>query len=109
MPVVHAYELAIAAMFQNEGPYIKEWIEYHRMVGVDHFWLYNDASTDNWHEVLAPYISEGVVEVVDWPSGSFLNFINTQWRAAIDAIEKANGCAKWLAFIDIDECRLDIM
>jgi hypothetical protein len=100
---MHAYELSITAMFQNEGPYLKEWIEYHRMVGVEHFWLYNDASTDDWREVLEPYIAEGIVEVVDRPSGTLLNFISTQQSASIDALKKAKGITTWLALIDLDE------
>ncbi len=59
------YELGIASQFRDEAPYLKEWVEYHRMVGVDHFWLYNNSSIDNWEEVLQPYIDEGLVEVFD--------------------------------------------
>lgn len=35
------YELAIATIFKNNAPFLKEWIEYHRMQGVKHFYLYN--------------------------------------------------------------------
>ena len=35
------YKLSICAIFKNEANYLKEWIEYHRMVGVEHFYLYN--------------------------------------------------------------------
>lgn len=98
-----AYQLSIATIFQNEAPYLKEWIEYHRMVGVQHFWLYNDASTDNWAEVLAPYIEQGIVEVTDWASPTTAAFISYQCMANIDAIKKARGVSKWLALIDTDE------
>ena len=36
------YNVAICAIFKNEEPYIKEWIEFHKIVGVDHFYLYNN-------------------------------------------------------------------
>lgn len=98
-----AYELSIAAIFQNEGPYIKEWIEYHRMVGVEHFWLYNDNSKDNWKEEIQSYIDEGIVEVTDWPIPDFIFFIEYQRNAYRDALHKALGVTKWLALIDIDE------
>ena len=26
---------------ENEAKYLKEWIDYHLIVGVDHFYLYN--------------------------------------------------------------------
>ncbi len=96
------YELAIISMFQNTAPYLKEWVEYHRMVGVDHFWLYNDASTDNWEEVLAPYIQEGLVEVFYWPhSGG--DWVPAQIGAFQDGMQRALGVARWAAPIDQDE------
>ena len=42
------YELALVTVFRNEAPYLKEWIEYYRMMGVDHMILYNHLSTDNF-------------------------------------------------------------
>jgi len=98
-----AYELSIATIFKDEGPYLQEWIEYHRMVGVEHFWLYNDASKDNWKEVLQPYISAGIVEVIDWPVPTYKHFIECQRNAFRDALKKSIGITKWLALIDIDE------
>ena len=48
-------------MFRNEAAYLKEWIEYHHLAGVEHFWLYNNNSTDQWQDVLQPYIDWGIV------------------------------------------------
>ncbi len=100
---VFSYELSIAAIFQNEAPYFEEWIEYHRMVGVEHFWLFNDASTDYWKEVLQPYIDEGVVEVIQAPPRRKHGFIELQNHMYNEALKKAKGTTKWLALIDIDE------
>ena len=33
--------LAIAAIFKHENAYLREWIEFHRLVGFDHFFLDN--------------------------------------------------------------------
>ena len=33
------YELGIVAIFRNEAKNLREWIEYHRLAGVEHFWL----------------------------------------------------------------------
>lgn len=97
------YELSIASIFRDEAPYFKEWIEYHRMVGVEHFWLYNDTSTDNWQEVLKPYIDEGIVEVIDWPVPNPWVYVCYQFESERDALKRAKGKSKWLALIDIDE------
>ena len=51
----HRYPLAICAIFKNEAPWLKEWIIYHhKVLGVKHFYLYNNDSTDNFIEILSP-------------------------------------------------------
>ncbi|ELV04510.1 glycosyltransferase family 92 protein [Brachyspira hampsonii] len=53
--------ISILATVKNEAPYIKEWIEYHRIIGAERFYIYDNESTDNLKEVLEPYIKEGIV------------------------------------------------
>ena len=52
------YDLAIVAIFKDEGKYLKEWLDYHLLAGVDHFYLYNNDSSDDYAEVLAPYVEK---------------------------------------------------
>ena len=99
-----SYELGIVTMFQNEANYLKEWVEYHHMLGVDHFLLYNDRSTDHWQEVLEPYIQAKLVEVIDHhalPETAL--FPGWQTAAYKDGLRRSQGNTKWLAFIDVDE------
>jgi hypothetical protein len=98
-------EIAIGAIFKNDKPYLKEWIEFHRLVGVEHFYLYNNLSIDHPEEVLEPYIKAGIVELVDWPF-SFNEreeWVSIQDGAYNDILKRARGYAKWVAFIDTDE------
>ncbi len=106
------YTLSIAAVFKNEAKYLKEWVEYHRMIGVDHFYLYNTNSSDQFHEVLHPYIKEGLVTLVNWPQRlrnsdekhDFLWMLDSK----ILAYENANKMraikdTEWLTLLDIEE------
>lgn len=97
------YNLSVAALFQQEGRFLKEWIEYHKSVGVSHFFLYNNNSKDNFKDVLQPYIEEGVVELIDWPSEEGTSWVSTQGEALKDMIKRSQKRTKWLALIDIDE------
>lgn len=99
---LQAYELTVASFFRDTAPYLKEWIEYHRLVGVEHFWLYNDASKDNWEEVLKPYIDEGLVEVFYWTDDK-QDWVPRQMAAFKDGVRRALGTSKWIALIDQDE------
>ena len=47
--------LSIGAMFKDEASCIEEWLQHYIKRGVDHFYLINDNSTDNFLEVLSPY------------------------------------------------------
>jgi hypothetical protein len=99
----YKYELSACAIFQDEGPYLREWIEYHRMLGVQHFYLYNNNSTDNFRDVLSPYIKKNVVEIIEWPSQPNTNFDPIQMGAYNHCIQKVKKDTRWMAIIDIDE------
>ena len=89
--------LAIVAILKNEGPYVLEWVEYHRSIGFQKFFLYNNDSTDNVKELLAPYIQAGIVELIPW-SGQ-----TRQMDAYNDALNKHIRDCKYIATIDLDE------
>lgn len=91
------YYLAVCAIAKNEGPYFKEWIEWHLSQGVEKFYIYDNESTDCTKEVLAPYIESGVVEYTDFPG------YRRQLAAYDDCLERFRLEARWIAFIDLDE------
>jgi hypothetical protein len=90
--------VVICAIFRNEAPYLREWIEFHRMVGVERFYLYQNLSDDDWEPALRPYIGAGIVEVTDWPRSP-----PGQLHAYQHFIDRHKGKAWWTAFIDCDE------
>lgn len=102
-------ELAICSLFQNEADFLQEWIEFHRLVGVTHFYLYNNQSQDHYWQVLKPYVDQGIVELFDVPfDTSHINdqaaTLNFMQKCCYDhAIRLARGLNTWLAIIDSDE------
>lgn len=92
------YYFSICAIFKNESLILKEWIEYNLIIGVDHFYLYNNNSTDNYGEILKPYIDKGLVTLINWnfppPSqfSAYENFYKNFWSET-----------QWVAYIDLDE------
>jgi len=51
----------LCCSFRNEAPYLREWIEYHRLIGFETFLLMNDNSTDDTQCLLDAYAEEGIV------------------------------------------------
>ena len=91
------YKVSICAIFKNEAPYLREWIEFNHLVGVEHFYMYNNNSEDDYLSVLRPYIAGGLVTLIQWPHNQM------QMESYKDCIEKFASETKWLGFIDIDE------
>lgn len=89
--------LSVCAIYRNEAPYLQEWIEFHRLVGAERFFLYDNESSDEHGAVLAPYIAEGVAVVHHWPE-------HPGQRGAYDHCLAEHGArSRWIAFLDVDE------
>ena len=91
------HDLAIVAILKNEAPYLKEWLDYHLLAGVDHFYLYDNESPDNQAEVAAPYVEAGLVDYFPMPGKAM------QMVAYNDAIKRFKFHCRYMAFIDGDE------
>jgi hypothetical protein len=91
--------LAVVSIYRDEASYLREWIEFHRLVGVERFYLYNNVSEDDHREVLAPYVVEGIVEVTDWP----LEVPPGDAQALGHCMRQHREDARWIATLDIDE------
>lgn len=94
---VPRYYLAVCAIAKNEGPYFKEWIEWHRRMGVEKFYIYDNESTDGTHKELSPYIESGLVDYTYFPGNRM------QLAAYDDCFERHRTETRWMAVIDLDE------
>ncbi|MDR2717115.1 MAG: glycosyltransferase family 92 protein [Treponema sp.] len=95
--------LSIAAIVKNETPYIAEWIEYHLLVGVQKFFIYDNESTDNLREYLESYIKDGIVEY------TYFSGKRQQLVAYNEIISRYKYSSFWIVFIDIDEFLVPIL
>ncbi len=91
------YDLAVVAIMKNEGPYIKEWLDYHLLAGVNHFYIYDNESPDNMKEILQPYIERGLVTYTFYPGKC------RQVEAYNEAVQKYRFFCRYMTFLDGDE------
>lgn len=101
----YEYKLSIAAITKGEDLYLKEWIDYHMKMGVDHFYLYDNNDDDSTLKALQHYIEDGVVELTAWPNKwpKERFFEGCQVYAYQNALKRAAYHTDWLAIIDTDE------
>jgi Glycosyltransferase family 92 len=93
--------LAVTVMVKNEGRYLCEWIEFQRLMGVEHIYLYDNGSTDCTVEVLRPFAAEGFVTVIPWIT--FDDEVSPQRQAYAHALCNFGPQYRWMAFVDLDE------
>jgi hypothetical protein len=82
--------------FVKDERYLLEWVEYHRLVGVQKIYLYDD-SVIPAQSILSRQIQEGFVEVVLARTGI------SQENAYAHFLKNLAHHSRWVAFIDADE------
>jgi hypothetical protein len=89
----------MSTIYRNQARFLPEWIEFHRLVGVERFFLYNNLSDDEHREVLDPYVRDGTVVLHDWPD----EFPQGLISAANHCLSEHRDDSRWIAFQDLDE------
>ena len=89
--------LSLAAIVRNEGSYLREWLSYHRLIGVDRFYIYDNESHDDTRKLLEPWIERGLVNYRYVPGSRM------QIPVYSDAIYRTRFTTRWLALLDADE------
>ncbi len=100
-------KVAATCMFRDEARYLREWIEFHRLVGFDRLYLQNNLSEDDYMSVLLPYLKEGFVVLNQILSNEALELgwiMKVQNNAFQQAVVKARQDGiTWLALLNSDE------
>merc|ERR1712232_35224 len=98
----------------DESEHLTEWIEYHRQVGVEHFYVYDNDEQPNGkiEKVLHQYIDQGIVTYSWFPMkdcivdhGDFKGYGSArgQFAAALSMLHRYGKYNDYMAHIDVDE------
>lgn len=97
------FPLAIGSIFRDESRYMREWLEYHLMVGVDHFYLLqnDDEGSEEFHRarvILKPYMDQKLVSL------KLLKDRTPYWQLAgwAHLLKRWGQFCDWIALIDLD-------
>ena len=93
-------KVAVVTLAKNENHYIREWIEYHKSIGVDKFYIgdNNEVGDDSLTKVLEDYIKDEIVNVID-----IRGQIRPQRRFLSLTISNISEGYDWVGVFDIDE------
>ncbi len=93
------YTLSVGAVFKNEAHIMDEWIQHYLFHGVDHFYLINDGSTDDFLPIIEKYKNTVTLfnnEIVYEKTGRQILMYNTYLKPILHE-------TKWIAILDLDE------
>ena len=99
--------IAIAACVKNEARYIEEWVRFHQAVGIRHFYIYDNGSTDDTCVQLRNLLDEDTLTIIPWAGrmqdAATSTVLNGQVIVFAHAILNFGCHYRWMAFIDVDE------
>lgn len=92
----------IVTTMKNEGPFILEWLAYHRAIGVDDFLIYTNDCTDGTDTMLDLLQAKGLVQHRDNP---FRTMDMPPQHAALQSAESEPLIrdSGWAICMDVDE------
>jgi hypothetical protein len=92
------YYLSLVGIFKNEQSIIVEWIEHYLSEGVQHIYLIDNGSIDDYRSKINRYIVAGSVEVVvdDRPHMQILHYNNHY-------LKRVKTESEWVIVADLDE------
>lgn len=97
-------KICICAIAKEENNYLREWVEYHKNIGVSKIFLYdnNDLDGEKFEDVINDYIESGFVQVISCLRG--IDYDERQAFAYTDFYQSDESLEyDWIAYIDIDE------
>lgn len=92
----------IVAILRDEEKFLDEWLIYHKLIGINHFFLYDDDPAYPLKEFLAPH--SAYVTVIPWENQArTTGEMKNQLVAYHDALDRYLTDHEWVAFLDADE------
>lgn len=98
------FSICMCSIAKEENLYIKEFINHYRLLGYNHFYIYdnNDKNGERLQDVLSEEIRNKLVSIID-----FRNYRGKRGGPQMDAYyscyQNYNNNCSWISFFDIDE------
>ncbi|MHC1782816.1 MAG: glycosyltransferase family 92 protein [Anaerolineaceae bacterium] len=89
--------LDLCLIAKNEDDYLQEWVDYHILLGVEHFYIYDNDSAVSIRKTLEDYILAGWVSIID------IHGPKQQMYAYDHCLRTFGKLSRWIGFIDTDE------
>ena len=94
--------LALCCIAKDEDHYLREWLAYHSLLGVEHFYIYDNCSAVRIRDLLGDFVDGSRVTI------RRIEGQKMQLPAYDDCLQSFGARCKWVGFLDIDEFALPL-
>ena len=103
-PIINTkIKVAMCTLCKKENKYIKYFIEYYKILGYNHFYLYdhNNIGDEKLEDVkiVRDGIKKGFITVIKYPDNKGMFITHSYY----DCYEKYSSLYDWISFFDVDE------
>ena len=91
------YTLSLVTIMEYKDLNVVEWIEYHKHVGVDHFYIYDNNKNSGLSLLLDYYVKNNIVTLIYYPGNDMT------LKAYNNAVKEYKGETKYMCFMNINE------
>lgn len=89
--------MTLAAMVRNEALYLNEWIKWHYNIGFEHFYLYENDSTDDTARTIARLSADYPITLKQVSGKAIIKSVYES------CVKEHSKDSRWIAFLDGDE------
>lgn len=93
------YSYTICLLIKDENKYLREWINHHLSIGIEHFYIYDNGVNENVQEYLLKMYPIELFTFIDWHT----SYKHMQIDAYNHCLKNYGNESQWIAFIDTDE------
>ncbi|CAF0978848.1 unnamed protein product [Didymodactylos carnosus] len=96
-PLTPKHFLCAVTQIVNKSLDLEDWLIYHKKLGIEYFFLYDNDSKDNTTDILKLPTFNEYVQMFYWP------WIKSQKHAFVHAKLLTDSLCEWTLFFDVDE------
>ena len=97
--------LTMCTMTKNMDRYIPNWIDYHKLLGVEHVYIYDNAAPSTLPQTSKRYVDSGFLTIIPWAHTAMPNKTHREAQIASenDCMWRYKHTSQWMIKVDVDE------
>ena len=97
--------LTMCTMTKNMDRYIPHWLDYYKLLGVEHVYIYDNAALSTLPKTSKRYVDSGFLTIIPWAHKASPNktYLEVQVASENDCMWRYKHTSQWMIKVDVDE------